>query len=270
MLHSMQRGTSRAGDPANSRTVIKALHILRVLGQSDRPLGVVEIARRLGLHKSSVSRLLATLRAEGFVGRDGLTERFIVGPTVVSLAGSALRQMDLRQLARPILERLASDSGETVNLAVPAQGGVINIDKIASQHYIRDIGWIGRQSPFHATATGKVLIAWLTPRERRALVGATLSRHTPETITSWSALERELERVRRQGYATGREELEPGLVAVAGPIHGEADRPVATVSVSGPSTRLGPAEVKAYADLVVAAGREISARLSHFHLPVPV
>jgi DNA-binding IclR family transcriptional regulator len=266
MLQCMQHAR-RSTIPSASRTVIKALRILRLLGRAQHPLGVLEIARQLGLHKSSVSRLLATLSAEGFVTRDPITERFVVGVTLVTLAGEALRQMDLRRLARDTLERLAAATSETVNLAVPERGGVVNVDKIASPHYIRDIGWIGRQSPFHCTATGKVLIAWLTPGERRAWLGPTLPRRTPRTIGTWPELERELATVRRRGFAVGLEELEPGLVAVAAPIRDQTGGVVATVSVSGPSMRMGRAKLDEYSSRVVACAAEISERLRRSFLP---
>jgi DNA-binding IclR family transcriptional regulator len=266
----MQRPRApRAASPPSSGTVLKALRILGLVGQAEQPIGVVEIARRLGLHKSSVSRLLATLGAEGFVTRDPITERFVVGSTLVTLAGAALRQMDLRQIARDVLERLAAATRETVNLAVPVRGGVVNVDKIASPHYIRDIGWIGRQTPYHCTATGKALIAWLTPPERRALLGPKLPRHTPRTICTWTELERDLAITRRRGYALGLEELEPGLIAVAAPIPNHDGQVVATVSVSGPSMRLTPAKVAEYAGWVVASANEIAERLRRSILTPP-
>jgi DNA-binding IclR family transcriptional regulator len=257
MLREMQRPRAR---PAHG-TVTRALAILRLVGKAPAPLGVMEIARQLGVHKSSVSRLLATLATEGFVVRDPMTERFAVGPVLVTLAGNALRQMDLRHLAREALEALAAETSETVNLAVPARGGVINIDKIASPHYIRDIGWIGRQTPFHCTATGKALIAWRRPTERRALVGSRLPRHTARTITSRAALERELARTRARGYALGIEELEVGLIAVAAPVRNREGQVVATVSVSGPSLRLTPSTLPRHGAAVMRAAERVSERL---------
>jgi DNA-binding IclR family transcriptional regulator len=255
MLHIVQP------DKSDNRTVIKAFRILRLLGQEEHPVGVVEIARRLNLHKSSVSRLLATLERHGFVSRDRITERFVVGLALVTLAGDALRRSDLRRISRDVLERLQAATLETVNLAIPDAGGPINIDKIASQHYIRDIGWIGRQTPFHCTATGKALVAWLTPTERKALIRSPLPRHTPKTICNWPDLEREFAKVRNRGYALGLEELEPGLVAVAAPIRDHAGKVVASVSVSGPSMRLTSANLSRYAQAVVQAAAEISERL---------
>lgn len=255
MLHIVQP------DNADHRTVIKAFRILRILGQEEHPLGVVEIARRLDLHKSSVSRLLATLERHGFVSRDRITERFVVGLALVTLVGDALRRSDLRRIAREVLERLQAATMETVNLAIPVAGGPINIDKIASQHYIRDIGWIGRQAPFHCTATGKALVAWHTPAERKALIRSPLARHTPKTICNWPDLEREFAKIRSRGYALGLEELEPGLVAVAAPIRDYERKVVASVSVSGPSMRINNTNLPRYGQAVVEAAAEISERL---------
>ena len=235
--------------------------MLQLLGEQSSDLGVVELSRRLQVHKSNVSRLLATLERHGLVIRNLHTDKFGLGPALIGLAGAALQRIDLRSVARGHLEQLAEATRETVNLAILDGDQVVNIEKLPSQHYIRDIGWIGRRSPLHCTATGKALVAQLTRAERQRLVGSRLKRYTPNTIVDWAGLERELAQVRKRGFAVGREELEPGLVAVAAPIRGPDGGVVASVSVSGPSFRVTRPVILDFAGHVLTAAGAISRAL---------
>ena len=248
-----------AGDIQSVRNAIRAL---RVLGEAG-DLGVTELGLRLGVHKSTVSRLLATLERQGLVSRNQQTAKFGLGPALISLAGAALQRLDIRVVAREHLERLAEQTRETVNLAILDGDQVVNIEKLPSPHYIRDIGWIGRRSPLHCTATGKALVAHLSRPALRRLLGTRLKRYTPATVCDWEVLDAELAEVRRAGYAMGREELEPGLVAVAAPVHDLGGRSAAAVSVSGPSFRMSQTALTGYVRHVVAAGEAISRAFGH-------
>jgi DNA-binding IclR family transcriptional regulator len=250
---------TEAGD---IQSVSKAIQVLRLLGETG-DLGVTELGLLLGVHKSTVSRLLATLERQGVVSRNPQTEKFGLGPALISLAGAALQRLDIRVVAREHLERLAEHTHETVNLAVLDGDQVVNIEKLPSPHYIRDIGWIGRRSPLHCTATGKALVAHLNRPALRRLLGARLKRYTPETICEWATLDAELAEVRRVGYAMGREELEPGLVAVAAPVHDLGGRAAAAVSVSGPSFRMSKTALSSYSGYVVAAAAAVSRAFGH-------
>ena len=244
------------------RSVGKAIQVLRLLGDAGE-LGVTELSRRLHVHKSTVSRLLGTLERHGVVSRNPETDKFGLGPALISLAGAALQRIDLRASAREHIARLALATRETVNLAILDGDQVVNIEKVPSAHYIRDIGWIGRRSPLHCTATGKALIAHLSRAELRRLLGARLKRFTPHTICDWATLEAELAEVRRLGFALGHEELEPGLVAIAAPIYAIGGQTAGVLSVSGPSFRMTATATEAYAPHVVAAAAAISRSLGH-------
>jgi DNA-binding IclR family transcriptional regulator len=249
-------------DAGDIRSVSKAVQVLRLLGEAGE-LGVTELSSRVRVHKSTVSRLLATLERQGVVSRNPRTEKFGLGPALISMAGAALQRIDVRAAAREHLERLAEQTGETVNLAILDGDQVVNIDKLPSAHYIRDIGWIGRRSPLHCTATGKALVARLSRAELRRLLGPRLKRFTPQTICDWPALEADLAEACRRGYAIGQEELEPGLVAIAAPVYELGGRVEAAVSVSGPSFRMTSAALGGYCGHVVAAALAISRALGY-------
>jgi len=197
-------------------------------------LGVTEIARSLDVHKSTASRLAATLERTGFLARSG--QRYRLGVEIIRLGALALRSTDIVAAMQPAMEKLSQRTGETINLAVPAGPDILNVAELPSTYILScSGGWIGRRTKPHAVANGKVLLAY-----GAIPVPAHLRRYTEHTITSLGALNAELAAVRRNGYATAVAELEDGLVAVASPVFDAGGACVAALSVSGPSFRLPP------------------------------
>jgi IclR family transcriptional regulator, acetate operon repressor len=227
----------------------RALAILAAFSSARQDLGVSELATELGLHKSTVSRLLAVLQARGLVRRDG--DRFSPGPELARLGMVAVRSLALAQVAAEPLERLAEQTGETINLAVRQADQALNVHQVQSTHFVGMTDWTGRGAPLHATANGKALLAF-----GNGGLPEVLEQLTPLTIADRAALEQELEAVRRRGYATAVEELERGLHAVAAPVFDSTGNCVAAVSVSGPSYRL--AELAGAGEACVATAAEIS------------
>jgi DNA-binding IclR family transcriptional regulator len=242
-------------DVALSATVQSADRALAILAafSSVRPdRGVSELAAELGMHKSTVSRLLAVLQARGLVRRDG--DRFSPGPELARLGMIAVRSMALVQVARQPLERLAEQTGETINLAVRQGDEALNVHQVQSTHFVGMTDWTGRGAALHATANGKALLAF-----GDGVMSEDLQPLTPRTIVDRAVLEQELEDVRLRGYATAVEELELGLHAVAAPVFDSTGSCVAAVSISGPSYRL--AELEEAGEACVAIAAEISACL---------
>ena len=197
-------------------------------------LGVTEMAASLGVHKSTASRLAAALERAGLLTRSG--RRFRLGLEVIRLGALAMRGLDIVAAMQPAMDKLSRQTGETVNLAIPAGADVLNIAEVPSTFIVScSGGWIGRRTRPHAVANGKVLMAHgAIPVPRR------LERYTPQTITTRQRLEAELAAVRRNGYATAVAELEDGLVAVASPVLDATGACVAALSVSGPEFRMRP------------------------------
>lgn len=232
----------------------RALAILAAFNEERPDLGVSELAVELGTHKSTVSRLLATLEARGLVRRAG--DRFAPGPELARLGGLALRSLALVQLVREPLERLAEETGETVNLAVRTGDLALNVHQVETAHLVGVRDWTGRAFPLHCTANGKALLAFgdgALPSELPAL--------TEWTITDEDELRENLERTLDRGYAVALEELELGLHAVAAPVFDSSGRCAAAISVSGPSYRLPEARISDVAARCIAAADSASARL---------
>src|SRR5205809_3032108 len=165
------------------QSVGRAVSILELLADGPGELGVSELGRRLGVHKATASRLLATLAERGLVERSPVTDKYRLGFGVVRLAASATAGLDLVRQARPVLERLAEETGETVNLAVLDREGVVNIDQITPPHLVVNVNWVGKRTPLHCTANGKALLAQLPEAQRARLLRGRLERLTQHTIT---------------------------------------------------------------------------------------
>jgi DNA-binding IclR family transcriptional regulator len=219
---------------ATYQSAERVLALLKSFDDTHAELGVAEIARTLGVHKSTASRLAAALERTGFLARAG--QRYRLGVEIIRLGSLALRSFDLVATMQPAMEKLSQRTGETVNLAVPDGEDVLNVAEVPSTYILScSGGWIGRRTRPHAVANGKVLLA-----HGAIPVPAELERYTGHTITTREALAAELAAVRRDGYATAVAELEEGLVAVAAPVFDAAGACVAALSISGPAYRMRP------------------------------
>lgn len=244
---------------AGVQSVDRALTILEVLARVGEA-GVTEIAGELGVHKSTAFRLVSTLEAHRLVEQTTDRGRYRLGVGVLRLAGATTARLDLVQEARPVCRQLASDTGETVNIAVLSESSALYLDQIAGSSALQPHNWVGQHIPLHATSNGKVLLSGLEDDAVKELLG-TLSRYTPTTITKKGKLREELALVREQGYAVAVDELEEGLTAVAAPIRNAHGDVVASMSVSGPTFRLSEKRVEDVVALLVEAASEVSHRL---------
>jgi DNA-binding IclR family transcriptional regulator len=260
----MRRGSTIArGRPyPGAQAVFRAMAILKAFDDARPSWNLTELARAIGLHKATVSRLLAALDREGMVARDEASNAYRLGPAAIALGALALRSNDLRTAAHAELVTLARESGETASLEVLVDEDVLIVDEVQSRHVIGTTHEIGTRWPAHAASTGKVLLAdaWRDGRPPRRGRAAP-AKMTPKTIVSASGLARELAKVREQGYATAIEELAAGYVAAGAPVRDHDGRVVAALSVGGPSVRLTAARMPAVIAMVRAAAARVSRRL---------
>ncbi|HET7326465.1 MAG TPA: IclR family transcriptional regulator [Nocardioidaceae bacterium] len=241
------------------QSVDRAVTILEILARGGEA-GVTEIADQIGVHKSTAFRLVAALEMRGLVEQAGDRGKYRLGVGILRLAGATTARLDVVQEARPICRRLASDSGETVNIAVLSDRSALYVDQVAGSSALQSHNWVGQHIPLHATSNGKVLLSGLTSDELDRAV-TSMPAYTARTIATKKALRRELERVRADGYALAADELEIGLTAAAAPIlnaHGDV---IASMSVSGPTFRLDDERVAVVLPLLVDSAAEVSHRL---------
>jgi DNA-binding IclR family transcriptional regulator len=252
----------QAGEPQRHgiESVKRAIAILRCFSRSRPELGVTELSREIGVHKSTISRLLATLEPEGFVNRNPDTGRYRLGVGLLELAGLVTIHIDLRHVARPLLVQLAEQTLETVNLAVRDHNRVVNIELVPSRdRRILNIGWVGRRTPLHVASTGKVFLAHLSEAERETLIQEPLELFTEHTITDLQELREELLVAQERGFATGLEEVEIGLNAVGAPIRDHTGNVIAAVSTAGPAYRLSRERIlEEVAEQVITCANRIS------------
>jgi DNA-binding IclR family transcriptional regulator len=239
------------------QTVDRALQLLQAFDTPEQALGVTELAAALGVHKSTASRLAGTLAARGFLERPTGSDSFRLGPELARLGLLALEGRDLVDLARPAMQRLADEAGETVNLAVLEGGEAVNVAQEDGRHIVGVGSWAGRRTALHCTANGKALLAFSAIPD----LPRSLEAFTPRTITKVGELEREIARVRRLGYATNVGELEEGLHAVAAPVLDPAGRCRAALSVSGPAYRMAEEVLPDLGELCRRAAVEIGSLL---------
>jgi IclR family acetate operon transcriptional repressor len=230
--------------------VQRALAVLDELAAAPADLGTNELARRTGIHPSSVSRLLATLAEAGVVEQLPETGRYRLGLRLVELGNAVLERLDIRAIARPHLETLVGSTGETATLSVPGQAESITIDVAQSTSTVQSVPRLGRPGVGHATATGKVVLAFGVAR----LPSGRLERYTERTIVDRAALGRQLAEVRAQGWAESVGERELDLNAVAAPILGRRGELLSVLGLQGPASRFDrPAMRTALGPLLVAS-----------------
>jgi DNA-binding IclR family transcriptional regulator len=246
----------------NLQSVRRAVDALEQIAEAGE-VGVTELGRRLGVHKATASRLVATLAERGLLERDPVTEKYRLGFGLIRLAGAAMASLDIVRAAHPIVDDLADRTHEAVNLGVLSGDAVVYIDQVTGSRSVVAVSWVGRRTPLHCTSNGKVILAFLDDAERGRLLAAPLPALTPKTVTDPAALRTQLHEVAARGYAQTLEELEEGLNAVAAPVRRADGRFVAALSVSGPAFRMRPMDLPRVARLTMEAADAISRRLGY-------
>jgi len=265
MSNSTKQVAPSAGSDTNTgvQSVDRAVRALEILARTGG-CGVSAVAAELEVHKSTAFRLLAALEDRGLVEQNHDRGKYQLGFGILRLASAIPVHLDLVRQARPVLGELARELGETVDLAVIREHYAVNVDEARGPAAISAQNWMGQLTPLYATSSGKVLLAHLDAERRRRVLDATgQPRLTDRTITSRTALEKQLERVQLEGFATTVEEYEVGLNAVAVPVQDHTGVVVAAVSASGPAYRLVPDRMQELVAPLRAAGGLISGRMGY-------
>ncbi len=249
---------ARTGQPATRQVaaVQRAIAILGELAGARGELGTNEIARRTGINVSTISRILATLVSGGLVEHVTATGRYRLGMGVIRLANAAGERLDVRSLARPHLEDLASQLQETITLSVPGGHEAVTLDYVQSPLSVRSVAEVGRVSVAHATAVGKVFLA-----HGGTVPSGPLHAYTERTIVDHDVLRTEVAGVGERGWGQALGEREEDLNAVAAPVLGPERALVAILGVQGPAVRFDPRAMRSAAGFLLERAALISATL---------
>ncbi len=250
------------------QSVERTLDILEALAQAGHPITLSELSHKVNLHVSTAHRLLGTLIERGYARQDTTNGRYSVGSRLLELTTGATEQIDVRAEARPSLEKLAAQVGETANLVVRSGDNLVYIDQVQTDRLVRMFTRVGSSAPLYCTGSGKLFLA-LTPEANfdrefnRYLLENRLEPRTPHTIVKPQALREELRRIRERGYSFDNEEMEEGVICIAAPIFDRSGQAVAAISISGPGSRLKEGHISEAIAPVVAAATEVSGRLGY-------
>lgn len=240
------------------QSIDRALQVLELFSLEKPEWGVTEISKALNIYKSNVHNILSTFAEKGFVKKDSKTDKYKLGIKFFELGSVVIKNMDLRRIAHSYIEKLSKEFNETVHLGILDEGRVVSIEREESDKGLCSHIEIGRRAPLHCTAVGKAIMSYLSEEEINLIIKEKgLEKYTENTITSEKELKKELEKVRKQGYAVDNMEHEEGVRCVAGPIRDYNGKVIASMSISGPVFRIDESnipniakKVKEYCDCI--------------------
>ncbi len=235
----MEFATSDKTPPQGAQAALRALRLLKLFTPDLPELQLAEVSERSGLNKTTTHRLLQALHSESMLDRNPATGAYRLGPALMALGVQALSSNDLRIRARPLLNRLAEETGETATLEVPIDDTMLILDEVTGRHFVGAAGNVGTRWPIHATSTGKALIAFDEQAADR--LAEQLVSLTPKTITGCDQLREQLEEIRRRGFAETVDELEDGFSGVGAVVRGGAGQVLGALSICGPTQRFSEA-----------------------------
>ncbi len=259
---SHRETSAKPRSPYQIQVLDRALAALETLSHNGPDLTLSQISMSLKLHKSTTHRLMMVLERHRLVEKNSQTSKYRLGLKLFELGTKAVSQLDLRERARPFLERVVLETGETVHLCVYDDGEVVYVDKIEPARSVRLTSSVGRRNPAYCTAVGKAIMAFLPESQ----VEAAVQKHglrplTRNTISSMLELKSELAKVRKLGYSVDDEENEEGVCCVGTAVRGYSGFPVAAMSVSGPTFRVSKEKISVIAGSVMAAANALSREL---------
>ena len=222
--------------PKGAQAALRAVRLLKLFSLEKPDLTLTQLSQGADLNKTTTHRLLRALQSESLVQRNSVTGRYSLGAGLMALGVQALSSSDLRRRARPILKLLARDTGETAQLEVPVEGGMLIIDEVTGRHVVAASGNIGTSWPMHATSSGKAYIAFDSnvleslPDEFPAL--------TKNTITKKEIIKKQSQIILKKGYSESIDELEPGYSCVGTVVYDAVGNIQGALSIGGPTHRM--------------------------------
>ena len=257
----------RAKKRTRLSSVANSLRLIRAFSEDHYEIGISDLAKRLGLAKSTVHRLASTLLEQGMLEQNAGDGKYHLGLALFELGTLVRRKMDFTMEARPFLRTLMEKTGETVHLAILDHDSVLYVISLESKQALRMGSKVGTRVPVHATAVGKALLAFQPEEEIARIVARGLPASAPNTIVDGKALQRELALVRARSYAEDDEESEVGLRSVAAPIRNDSGAVIAAISIAGPAHRMTRKTLLGWVRELVEAADAVSLRLGWSRSP---
>lgn len=247
------------------QAVYHALNLLELFSEETPEIGLIDLCKRLKLHKNNVLRLLATLESREYLEQNRATGKYRLGLKTLEMRKNFIQQMGLLPQARPVLLELAHQCNETCYVAAMKDFRSVYLDVVETPQVVRIVSRVGSRLPAYCTAAGKVQLANLPENElERFFATCELTRHTPKTITDPGVLRSHLREIAGQGFADDDEELEEGVRGVAAPIRNYEDKVIGALIISGPTMRFSGERIKnELVPQLIKAAREISAKLGY-------
>lgn len=251
---------AESGESASNSSAERSLRLLALLAAEGRALTLADLAARLTLPKGTAHRICTQLLAAGFLARDVDERSFVVGPALRQLAFDTLNHGVVRGLRHDVLSELVRQVGETCNFTTLDGTQVLYLDRVEAHWPLRLTLDVGSHVPLHCTASGKLMLAQMSPQDREAVIGGiTLTRMTGNSIVSAAELHAECNAIAERGYACDNEEFIAGLVAVAVPVRNAAGEVRAAIAVHAPAARMSLKDALSRLDALKAAAARMGA-----------
>ncbi|HTQ76226.1 MAG TPA: IclR family transcriptional regulator [Burkholderiales bacterium] len=265
MAQALERsGVGEVGRPRKRTrlsSVANSLRLIRAFSEDHYEIGISDLAKRLGLAKSTVHRLASTLLDQGMLEQNAGDGKYRLGLALFELGTLVRRKMDFTTEARPFLRALMEKTGETVHLAILDHDSVLYIITHESKQALRMGSKVGTRAPVHSTAVGKALLAFQPDEEVARIIARGLPASAPNTVVDGRVLVRELALVRARNYAVDDEESEVGLRSIAAPIRSDSGNVVAAISIAGPVHRMTRKTLLGWVRELTSAADAVSQRL---------
>ncbi len=252
-------------EDSSSRAVLRALSILETVAGRSHGLTNSEISRKLEIPKSTASYILHALETKGYLSRDKETGKYRLGLKLITLSQNVMTHLDLREIALPLMQHFVDKTKISSHLAILDRGRAVYIEKIEADSFVRTDTWIGKRVPVHATAIGKILVAYMDETSVDGILKVRgMDKFTSKTIITRTKFHQELEKVYKQGFAIDDEESSAGARCIAAPIFNSDGAVVAAVGTSGTIGQIDEAHLNRITELIKETARKISNQLG-FH-----
>ncbi len=263
-INDMSR-TRKDGEPSSNQSAEKVFTIVEALADSSAPMRLTDIASTVGYNQSTVLRFLSSLIKSGYVAQEPDTQKYYLTYKISRIANKVNAQQNLTRVTHPLLVELSELVGESTCISIEQQMQMVYVDVATGQNQLLlSVQRIGNTCPMHCSGNGKLLLTAYSEQQLEELVAKRgLTRFTENTITDMPSLERELERIRKNGYAIDNEENEPGVRCIAYPIRDYTGRIIAGISVTGPVSRITDAFMAKHMPTIGAFAEAISKHLGY-------